>query len=32
MTHRIAISTLFSLIIVIAEVIIGDDDKGVVMA
>ena len=32
MTHRIAISNLISLIIVIAEVIIGDDDKGLVMA
>jgi hypothetical protein len=32
MMDRIAIISLISLIIVIAGVIIGDDDKGVVMA
>lgn len=32
MIHRVAINNLISLIIVIAGVIIGDDDKGLVMA
>ena len=32
MIDRVAIINLISLIIVIAGVIIGDDDKGVVMA
>jgi len=32
MVHRIAIINLISLIIVIAGVIIGDDDEGLVMA
>lgn len=32
MMHRFAIISLISLIIVIAGGIIGDDDKGVVMA
>lgn len=32
MIHRIAIINLISLIIAIAGVIIGDDDKGLVMA
>jgi hypothetical protein len=32
MIHRVAIINLVSLIIVIVGVIIGDDDKGLVMA